>query len=84
MEAGNVRSVSLIGLKETSRHFYEGTVSAVMTGSRLVLPFRFSDLNGRLQFEKTEELKQVPFVLRQEIAGRSADLVLDRIVSFEF
>ncbi|MDO5702404.1 MAG: hypothetical protein Q4G47_03515 [Lachnospiraceae bacterium] len=41
-------------------------------------------MSGNLQFRKTEDLSKVPFSVREEIAGRSADLVLDRIVSFEF
>lgn len=84
MKSGLLRSVSLIGLKETSRHTYEGTVSADMQGNRFILPFMFSDMSGNLQFRKTEDLRKVPFSIREEIAGRSTDLVLDRIVSFEF
>ena len=84
MKTDTLRSVSLVGLKETSRHLYEGTISADLQGNRYTLPFLFSDMNGRLQFRRTEELKEMPFSIRQEIAGQSTDLILDRIVGFEF
>ena len=54
MKTDTLRSVSLVGLKETSRHFYEGTISADLQGNRYTLPFLFSDMNGRLQFRRTD------------------------------
>ena len=71
-------SVLLTSLRESSRHFYEGLVTASKGEKKYVLPFTFSDMNGVLRLASVAGLS---YQLREEITERTTDLVLESIVA---
>ena len=70
-------SITLSSLSETSRHIYEGDVTASSAGKRFILPFTFSDMSGVLRLGSYPGLT---YKMREEIAERTTDLVLESIV----
>ena len=79
-----LQDVSLRTIRETSKHVYEGTAAAVTGNGRYVLPFYFSDLDGRLILRESEAVIALPHQLKKEVAAIAEGLLLDRIVDLDF
>lgn len=84
MVTEQLKAVSLRSIVETSKHVYEGTAAAETGTGHYVLPFYFSDLDGRLILRESESSVSMPLRLKKEAAAITEDLLLDRIVDLDF
>ena len=70
-------TITLLALRERSRHECEGTVKVDVEDQYLRVPFHFSDMRGKLNMSS---IPSISYDSIQEIRERCTDLVMDRIV----